>query len=106
MTLPFLPLVDDEKRHRTQIATTLNEVLKGRQNNVGTITLAASTASTTIADTRLKITMKVFLTPRTASAAANLGNTYIETVSDGKATLTHLSTTTADRIYDYVFHGG
>jgi hypothetical protein len=54
----------------------------------------------------LKITMKVFLSARTANAAANLANTYVASVNDGTATLTHLSTTTADRVYDYVFHGG
>ena len=105
MSLPLVPLMDEEKRHRTVIATTLNEVVKGRQNNTGTITLAASTVNTGIADTRIKITHKVFLVPRTANAAANYANTYVATVADGTVTLTHLSTTTADRIYDYVFHG-
>lgn len=95
-----------EAAHRTQIATTVNELLKGRANNVGEVTLTASVTSTDVVDTRIRSQMKVFLSPRTANAAAALTNVYISSVDDGGFTLTHSSTASTDRTFDYVFHGG
>jgi hypothetical protein len=88
-----------------QIATTVNEVLKGRGNNVGEITLTASSTTTTISDIRIKQTMTAVLIPRTANAAAAMTNVYISAVADGSITLTHTSTATVDRTFDYVLHG-
>lgn len=88
-----------------QIATTVNEMLKGRGNNVGEVTLDANTTTTTISDIRVKQTMTVVLIPRTANAAAALTNVYISAVADGSITLTHSNTATVDRTFDYVLHG-
>lgn len=88
-----------------QIATTLNEVLKGRGNNVGEVTLGANTTTTTISDTRIKQTMTAVLIPRTANAAAAMTNVYISAVIDGSITLTHSNTATVDRTFDYILHG-
>lgn len=90
----------------TQVERTINEILKGRANNVGEVTLDASVTTSTVVDTRIKSQMIVFLVPRTANAAAALTNVYVSTVADGSFTLTHSSTATTDRTYDYVFHGG
>lgn len=98
--------VQDEKIHRLQIAGTVNELLKGRANNVGEVTLTASVTSTTVTDTRIKSQMKIFLSPKTANAAAAITNVYVSSVDDGSFTLTHTSTGTTDRTFDYVFHGG
>lgn len=88
-----------------QIATTTNELLKGRANNVGEITLTASVTTTTIDDIRIRQTMTAVLIPRTANAAAAMTNVYISAVADGSITLTHTSTATVDRTFDYVLHG-
>lgn len=89
-----------------QIATTTNELLKGRANNVGAITLTPSVTTTTISDIRIKQTMTAVLIPRTANAAAAMTNVYISAVADGSITLTHSSTATVDRTFDYILHGG
>lgn len=89
-----------------QVEVTVNELLKGRANNVGEVTLTASVTTTTITDTRIKSQMKIFITPSTANAAAALTNVYVSTVADGSFTLTHSSTATTDRTFDYIFHGG
>lgn len=88
-----------------QIATTTNEMLKGRANNVGSVTLTASTTTTTISDIRVKQTMTAVLIPRSANAAAAMTNVYILTVADGSITLTHANTATVDRTFDYILHG-
>lgn len=88
-----------------QIATTINEMLKGRGNNVGEITLTANVTTTTIEDIRIKQTMTAVLIPRTANAAAAMTNVYISAVADGSITLTHANTATLDRTFDYVLHG-
>lgn len=88
-----------------QVATTLNEMLKGRGNNVGSITLTPSVTTSTISDIRIKQTMTAVLIPRTANAAAAMTNVYISAVADGSITLTHSSTATVDRTFDYILHG-
>lgn len=88
-----------------QLATTVNEMLRGRGNNVGSVTLTASVTTTTISDIRVKQTMTAVLIPRTANAAAAMTNVYISAVADGSITLTHSNTATVDRTFDYVLHG-
>jgi hypothetical protein len=88
-----------------QIATTINEVLKGRANNVGDVTLTANATTTTISDIRIKLSMTAVLIPRTANAAAAMTNVYISAVADGSITLTHSNTATVDRTFDYILHG-
>ena len=89
----------------TQAERTINEMLKGRANNVGEVTLTANATSTTISDIRIKLTMTAVLIPRTANAAAAMTNVYISDVADGSITLTHSNTATVDRTFDYVIHG-
>lgn len=88
-----------------QLSSTVNEMLRGRANNVGEITLTANSTTTTIEDIRIKQTMTAVLIPRTANAAAAMTNVYISAVADGSITLTHSNTATVDRTFDYVLHG-
>lgn len=87
------------------VAETLNEVIKGRQNNHGSVTLDANVTSTDIVDTRIKLSMRVFLSPKTANAAAALTNVYVSAVTDGGFTITHANTATTNRTFEYVFVG-
>lgn len=89
----------------SQAERTINELLKGRANNVGEVTLDANTTTTTISDIRIKLSMTAVLIPRTANAAAAMTNVYISAVADGSITLTHSNTATVDRTFDYVLHG-
>lgn len=92
-------------RGETQAERTINEMLRGRANNVGEVTLDANTTTTTLSDIRIKQTMTAVLIPRTANAAAAMTNVYISAVADGSITLTHSNTATVDRTFDYVLHG-
>lgn len=89
----------------TQAERTVNELLKGRANNVGSVTLTANATSSTISDIRIKLSMTAVLIPRTANAAAAMTNVYISAVADGSITLTHANTATVDRTFDYLLHG-
>lgn len=106
MTIPLVQTGGEEKQHRLTLATTLNEVLKGRANNVGEVTLTANVTTTSTTDTRIKSQMMIEISPRTANAAAALTNVYISGVTDGSFTLTHSSVASTDRTFDYIFHGG
>lgn len=92
-------------RGETQAERTINEMLRGRANNVGEVTLEAGTTTTTISDIRIKQTMTAVLIPRSANAAAAMTNVYISAVADGSITLTHANTATVDRTFDYILHG-
>ena len=89
----------------TQAERTINELLKGRANNVGEVTLTANDTSTTISDIRVRLTMTAVLIPRTANAAAAMTNVFISAVADGSIILTHSNTATVDRTFDYILHG-
>lgn len=89
-----------------QVERTINELLKGRANNVGEVTLTESTTTTVTTDTRIKQSMKIFISPLTANAAAALTNVYVSAVADGSFTLTHANNAQTDRTFDYVIHGG
>jgi hypothetical protein len=89
----------------TQAERTINEMLKGRANNIGEVTLTANATTSTISDIRIRLTMTAVLIPRTANAAAAMTNVYISAVADGSITLTHSNTATVDRTFDYVLHG-
>lgn len=91
---------------QTQAEVTINELLKGRANNVGEVTLTENVTTSTISDVRIKQTMTAVLIPRTANAAAAMTNVYISAVADGSITLTHSNTATVDRTFDYILHGG
>lgn len=98
MTIQILP-------GQSQTDVTVNELLKGRANNVGEVTLDANVTTTTLSDVRIKQTMTAVLIPRTANAAAAMTNVYISAVADGSITLTHSNTASVDRTFDYILHG-
>ena len=86
------------------VNATINELLKGRANNVGEVTLEDGVTTTQVIDTRITLTAKVFLSPRTANAAGAIATTYVSDVADGSFTLTHANAVSTDRTFDYVFH--
>lgn len=81
----------------------------GRSNAVGTVTLAASAASTTVSDPNCATGTTPILTPTTAHAAAEIGNgtLYIPVASivNGSFVIQHASNTQADRTFRYALYG-
>jgi hypothetical protein len=88
------------------IVSTVNEVVDGRSNNVGQVTLVAGATTTTVYFPTVSLSSMITLTPRTLNAAAALSNTYVSTLLNGSFVLTHDNNTQTDRIFDFSAVGG
>lgn len=88
-----------------KFAAAINQLAQGRSNAVGTVTLTASVASTTVTPETCGAGSKVFLTPTTANAAAALATTYVSAVAPKSFTLTHANNAQTDRTFGYVCLG-
>lgn len=99
----------DERRHRTQIATRVNQMLVGKINNVGDMTLAANSSATILKDQRLSASSTLQFDPLTANAAAELfgGTMYITAANRraGSFTITHSNAASTDRTFRYAILG-
>lgn len=91
------------------VADIITAMQRGRSNNVGTVTLTASAASTTITDARIAADSAVILIPTTANAAAEMGNgtLYLAEGSrvNGSIDITHANNAQTDRTYRYAIIG-
>lgn len=110
MTLPAVPTTSSNWREwLTRVSTTLNEVLRGRLNVSGTITLTASAASSTLTDDRISVNSIIMLSPTTANAAAELGNGTLFVAESGRANgsvvITHANNAQTDRTFRFAIIG-
>lgn len=92
------------------IATAVNQALKGKLNSGGTVTLTANAASTTVSNALISKDSGVFLFPQTAHAAAEIaaGGCYVDpsnTVKETSFTIAHANNSQDDRTYAYVILG-
>ncbi|WP_298800107.1 hypothetical protein [uncultured Devosia sp.] len=90
------------------VADVLNNVLRGRQNVVLTITLAANVDSSLILDARIGPFSGLFLQPLTTNAAAALaGAPYVlaSGQKQGQVTLAHANNAQADRTFNLLIIG-
>ena len=86
-----------------QISEVVNGILQGKTNNTGSVTLTASTTTTTITDERLGFGSVILLSPLTANAAAQ--TPYISSKLKGSVVITHTSVASTDLDFDYVIVG-
>ena len=86
-----------------EVAEVVNNAVNGKTNNTGTVTLAASTTTTTLNDERLGFDSVILLSPLTANAAAQ--NPYISTKAKGSVVITHTSVASTDLKFDYIIVG-
>jgi len=93
---------EDEARHRREIAGVLNNVLSGKLNNSGSLTLTANAATTTVSDQRIGSNSVILLMPTTANASAALGGLYFDTFDNGFCTAHHANNAQTDRSFRYV----
>ena len=87
----------------------VSSVRHGKMDCVGTITLTASVASTTLTDSRLSPQSVVTFDPTTAHAATELygATMYVLTAdrSNGAFVITHANKAQTDRIFSYSIIG-
>src|SRR5262245_9446550 len=89
------------ERHPYRIVQAIRELFEGRSNAVGAFTLTANAASTTVIAPNCGSGSTVLCSPRTANAAAELGNgtMYVATVANGAFTVTHANNAQNDRSF-------
>jgi len=93
------------------MARTINGVMQGKTNNTGTVTLTASSATTTVTEASNRIgeeTVILFM-PTTANAATEFGagSMYVSSrsVANNTFTITHANNAQVDRTFYYVLVG-
>lgn len=110
---------NDTEDFLRRVASNLQIVMKGKQNNTGEITLAASATTTTVSLSKgdLTPTSVIHFMPTTANAGveAGSGNMYVSSInaqavsSSGMPAysfkIAHTNTSTSDRIFKFSFDG-
>jgi hypothetical protein len=99
--------IPQSERDLAKIVNTVRQLCQGRNNAVGTFTLASNAATSTVTATNCASTSSVLCFPTTAHAAAEWqnGTMYIGTVSNGSFVVTHANNAQSDRTFMYVAIG-
>ena len=96
----------DEKNHRMQMAEMLNDrVNKGKINCTSTVTLTASSTTTSLIDDRIGAYSYVDFMPTTANAATAKAAIYISNRNKGSLTINHASNAAVDQTFTIVILG-
>ncbi len=97
----------NEREHRRFLAESAVNTLAGQTNAAGSVTLTASTATTVVTDQRVGNDSVITFMPKTANAAAEVGNGTMYISSRGKETfsITHANNAQTDRDYEYHIGG-
>lgn len=90
------------------IVQTIIQLVNGRHNATGSVTLAINTTTTVVVHPNCGEGSIPTLTPATAHAAAEIGNgtCYVSAVVQGQFTITHANNAQADRTFYYSVAGG
>lgn len=91
----------DVKDHLSRLSDAINNILRGKLNNGGTVTLTANSATTTLTDIRIGTESVILLQPTTANASTALANVYFGTPGNGTVTITHTNNAQTDRSFRY-----
>lgn len=107
MTTLVLPPQGGDPR---EVANAVNGALSGALNCIVDVTLAANAASTTVTDPRVGAGKRIFLTPQSAHAAAEIGagTVWIDPANYTNKTsfvITHANNAQVDRNFSYAILG-
>ena len=88
-----------------EIRDATRQLVRGRSNAVGTVTLTVSATTTVVVAPKIVGSgSSIHLMPTTANAAAALATTYIA-AANGSFTITHANAATADRTFRWSARG-
>lgn len=96
------------ERDPARIVQAIIELVSGRQNSVGDVTLRANNTTTTVVFPNCSTGARVFLFPQTANAAAALATTYVK-IADiirKQFVITHANNAQLDRVFSFLVIGG
>lgn len=99
-----LPLTGGTPR---DVAQAVNNILNGKINAVGTVTLTANAASTTVNDPRVTANSFIDFRPQTAHAAA-IANPYVlkANITEGASfVITHANDANSDKTFSFCILG-
>lgn len=88
-----------------RVAQVVNNLLIGKLNNTGSVTLVNGGISTTVSDARCSGSSVINLMATSATGAIALDQWWISTRTDGAFTITHISTSTANCTASYSLLG-
>lgn len=91
-----------------RVAQKVNQILDGKTNNTGSVTLTASTTTTTVTDRRVGVESVILFMPTTANASAEIGagGMYVSTQTAGTSfVITHANNAQTDRTFRYIIVG-
>jgi len=91
--------IGDEPR---TISTVVNNILDGKVNSTGSVTLTNSATTTTLSDDRIGVDSVILFMPTTSDASSE--NIHVTARQKGQATLNHANASTT-RSFDYVIFG-
>lgn len=96
------------ERSLQRIVDAIIQLVMGRQNSVGDVTLTAGVTTTVVSFPNCSKDCRVFLFPQTANAAAALATTYTlrANILQGTFTITHANAGTTDRTFSFLCIGG
>jgi len=89
-----------------QISDVVNNVMRGKTNNTGEVTITNSATSTVVADYNVGPESVIIFMPTTAAAATELasGSMYVSARSQNSFTITHTNAATT-RTFSYAVIG-
>lgn len=101
----YVPGTDEKDLKK--IILSLQQLAAGRSNAVGTVTLTASVATTTVTTANCAVGSTPLFTATTSNAAAEFknGTIYISAVANGSFTITHANNAQTDRTFLYAIVG-
>lgn len=91
--------------HLARLADAINNMLRGKLNNGGEVTLTANSATTTLTDIRIGSESVVLMQPTTANAAGALSGLYFGTPGNGTVTINHANDANTDKTFRYAVIG-
>ena len=83
----------------------INNIIRGKTNNRGEVTLTANAASTVVNDVNAGGESIILLMPLTANAATASATTYIASQGKETFTITHANNAQTDKNFRYVVIG-
>ncbi len=90
-----------------EVAEAVNQALRGKINSVGTVTLTAGAATTTVANAFVSKSSAILFAAQTANAAA-IAEPYVTqaNITDGTSfVITHANNGNTDKTFSYVVLG-
>lgn len=105
--IPKVPVTGSAADLFRKLGNTINAILDGRQNNVGSFTLADGATTTAVTDFRVGSDSVITLMPTTATAALAMTAVYVSAIDPltNTFTLTHDNTADTDRTFKYEVTG-